>query len=421
MPAIVDFPQVVEAALGQFADLFANDAQRRHLGEYLTGLLVAQRKTVSGIQREFVEAADQSCLNRFLTAVAWDTQGLNERRLQILQEEPSTRYSARGVIPIDNVLIDHEGQYIQDVSVVWDHAEQRYKVAHDYLFVNYVCASGKHYPLEFRRFQSEELCACLEQPFRNHTKLCIELIDWVCARDIPGDFAMDSYFTCAEVLNHIHAQELDSGLPRAYVGSLKFNRNVVYKGQTLAVEKLAAQLGPQVRKRLARGDKTQWYFTCSLRIPAVRHKVRIVILWASREASAPRLILVTNRVQWEVKRIVGVYRHRWTGTETFHRDGKQELGLGDCQLRDAQGQTRHTYLVMVAYSLLVKQLRQGHAQGWALERLTTIGQACRAVAVDTLRTTLTWALKEATEKARAAQDILLQLGLAGPTLEPQGN
>jgi hypothetical protein len=27
-----------------------------------------------------------------------------------------------------------------------------------------------------------------------------------------------------------------------------------------------------------------------------------------------------------------VYRHRWTGTETFHRDGKQQLGLGDCQM-----------------------------------------------------------------------------------------
>jgi hypothetical protein len=32
--------------------------------------------------------------------------------------------------------------------------------------------------------------------------------------------------------------------------------------------------------------------------------------------------LVTNRITWEVSRIVRVYRHRWTGTETFHRDGK---------------------------------------------------------------------------------------------------
>jgi hypothetical protein len=40
----------------------------------------------------------------------------------------------------------------------------------------------------------------LKEPFRNHTVLCCELIDWVCERQIPGDFTMDSYFTCAEIL-----------------------------------------------------------------------------------------------------------------------------------------------------------------------------------------------------------------------------
>ena len=37
------------------------------------------------------------------------------------------------------------------------------------------------------------------------------------------------------------------------------------------------------------------------------------------------------------------------------------------------------YLVMLAYSLLVSQLRQNCASEWALHRLTTIGEACRAM------------------------------------------
>jgi hypothetical protein len=37
-------------------------------------------------------------------------------------------------LALDNVLIDHEGQLIEDVGTFWDHAEQRYKTAHDYLF-----------------------------------------------------------------------------------------------------------------------------------------------------------------------------------------------------------------------------------------------------------------------------------------------
>ena len=100
MPGIVEFPKLVQDALGQYADLFANECQRRHFAEYLTGLIVAERKTVLGIHGEFARTTDQSCLNRFLTAADWDVQALNQRRLEGLQKDPSTRYSDQGVIPL---------------------------------------------------------------------------------------------------------------------------------------------------------------------------------------------------------------------------------------------------------------------------------------------------------------------------------
>jgi hypothetical protein len=133
-----------------------------------------------------------------------------------------------------NVLVDHTGKLIEDVGYFWGHAEHRHKIAHDYLIVNYVYTSGKHYPLEF-------------------------------------------------------------------------------------------------------------------------------------------------------------YRYRWTGTECFHRDAKQHLGMGDCQLRNGQGQTRHLYMVFLAYSALIRQMQQSRARAWALERLTTIGQACMAVLRESFSQTLSWA------------------------------
>jgi hypothetical protein len=138
-------------------------------------LFVADRKNVSGINREFAQTTDQSCLNRFLTAADWDVTALNQRRLDELQNDPTTRYSAQGIIPIDNTLIDHDGELIPDAGWFWDHVEERYKIAQDYLFADYVCTSGKHYPLEFRRFQKEDLCAALEIPFKDHTVSCQEL------------------------------------------------------------------------------------------------------------------------------------------------------------------------------------------------------------------------------------------------------
>jgi len=411
MAGIVEFPQVVEEALRDFGDLLPNEPQRRHFAEYLTGLYVAARKNVSAINREFAAAGDQSCLNRFLTEASWDVRQLNQRRLDLLQDDPSTRYCEQGVIPIDNTLIDHVGELIEDAGWFWDHAEERYKIAHDYIFVNYVCTNGKHYPLDFSRFQKADLCASQEIPFKDHTVLCQELIDWVCQQHIPGTFAFDSYFTNAPILNHIHGKETANGQPRGYVGSLKFNRKLDYKGRQLKASELAKSITPERPKPMRHGDRTQWYFTCTLRIPDVNHKVRILIIWQNQTDEQARIMLVTNRVQWEASRIVRAYRYRWTGTETFHRDGKQQLGMGDCQLRDGQGQTRHMHLVMVAYSLLMKQLRQGHAYDWAYQQLTTIGEACRAMLRETLRTTLTWAINHVKEYAWSTERVMAHLNL----------
>src|SRR3989304_3901469 len=117
--------------------------QRRQFGEYLTGLIVARNKTVTGINAEFMSTTDQSCLNRFVTDAEWDVDRLNARRLELLQEDPATRYANHGVIALDDVLIDHDGKLIADVGWFWDHAEDRHKIAHDYLFVNYVCPTGQ--------------------------------------------------------------------------------------------------------------------------------------------------------------------------------------------------------------------------------------------------------------------------------------
>src|SRR5450432_3083615 len=108
MPGIIEFPKLVQDALAQFSDLFANECQRRHFAEYLTGLFVAHRKTILGIHEAFARSTttDQSCLNRFLTEVDWDAERLNRRRLELLQKDPATRYSDQGVIPIDNTLVD---------------------------------------------------------------------------------------------------------------------------------------------------------------------------------------------------------------------------------------------------------------------------------------------------------------------------
>lgn len=426
MPGIVEFPTIVQLAAQQFGAVFTNEPERRHFAEYLTGLLVAAKKNVSGINAEFASTTDQSCLNRWITEVVWDEVELNRQRLTWLQQDPQTRYAESGVIPIDNTLVDHDGKLIEDVGYFWDHAEERHKIAHDYLIANYVCPSGKHYALEFRRFRKQADCEAKRAEldaraggfdqaspkeqrlatFKNHTVLCNELVDWVVEQKIPGTFAFDSYFTNAPVCNHIAAHS------RAYVGDLKFNRKIFWHGVEMRVDAMAAEIPVTARKKVTDGNRTQWYFTRTIRIPEVKHAVRVLILWRNWNSKTPAKILTTNQTHWEVTRILRGYGQRWTGTETLHRDGKQHLGLGDCQLRSGEGQTRHVYLVLLAHSLLMAQLRQGRVSAWANETLMTIGEACRAVLRETLGQTISWALERATLDGWEPSRILSQLNLA---------
>jgi len=397
MPTIVDFPTIVQEALTAFGSVFDTEAARRHFAEYLTGLIVAENKTVSGINREFALTTDQSCLNRWLTEVEWDVTALNDRRLAWLQQAPQTRYSGRGVIAIDNTLVTHEGKLIEDVGWFWDHADERHVIAHDYIISNYVCPSRAHYPIEWRRFKKRDTCPA--QEFKDHTELCIELIDDALTRGIPGAFTFDSYFTSAKVLNHLQSQQAAS------VGDLKLNRKVVYAGREQKLQDVARQIPWEAKKPVRVGSRRYWYFSKHMRIPDVGHPVRVVLFWRERGDQEASKALVSNRLGWEVIRMILVYRHRWTGTETFHRDGKQQLGLGDCQVRSGEGQTRHVYLVSAAYSLLMRSLQQSRAQDWARRTLTTMGEACRAVKAETLERMIDWVVDKLTVDHWSIADI----------------
>jgi hypothetical protein len=410
---IISPPKIVQNALDEvLAPLFQNKPQRKHLANYLTGLMISDNKTVAGMTVEMPNASDQSCLNRFLTEVEWDETALNEARIEMMQQSEDTRFHDRGVIGLDDALIDKTGKFIKDSGTFWDHSEQRYKHAQDVIIINYLNPfSGKRYPLEFRRFKKADQCEWTGEQFKKMTELSIELVDWCHEKGVLGTFAFDSFYTCAEIQNHINALKNADGIGRGYVGDLKFNRKIIFKGVEQQAVEFAHTIPPEDRKPVTVDGMKQWYLSVCVKMPNVNHKVRVVILWRYKNDAEPRKILVTNRIHWNAERIVETYRGRWSCTETIHRDGKQELGLGDCQLRDGTGQTRHIYCVFLAYSLLVRELDKTSVSDWACVKLTTIGESCRALLRDSIRTMVGWIVGEVEAVARSGGDVSKRLGV----------
>jgi hypothetical protein len=403
---ILNPPDIVNNALNEFlAPLLKNEPQRKHLANYVTGLMISDHKTIDGMTKEMPNASDQSCLNRFLTEVDWDHEKMNKARIDWLQQFDDTKFHERGVIALDDVLLEKSGKLIPDSGTFWDHSEERYKHAQDLIIIHYVHPfSKKHYPLEFRRFKKEDQCEWTGEQFKKMTTLAIELIDYCQESNVLGTFTFDSFYTCSEIQNHIHSLKNRDETERGYVGDLKFNRKVIFKGVEQQAVEFAKTIPPSDRKSVTVDGKKQWYLTVCVKMPRVDHKVRIVILWEYKNDAEPRKILVTNKIHWNVERIIETYRCRWTGTETFHRDGKQELGLGDCQLRDGVGHTRHIYCVFLAYSLLVRQLDKTSVSEWARVKLTTIGESCRALFRESLRSLIGWVVEQFEVPMRSERD-----------------
>ncbi len=69
------------------------------------------------------------------------------------------------------------------------------------------------------------------------------------------------------------------------------------------------------------------------------------------------------------------------------------------------------YLVFLAYTLLMCELRQNRAQEWALQRLTTIFEACRELLRENLRTNLEWAFSQVTTHGQTIDRVMLRLGI----------
>ena len=59
----------------------------------------------------------------------------------------------------------------------------------------------------------------------------------------------------------------------------------------------------------------------------------------------------------------------------------------------------------------MQQLCNNVAKDWAINRLTTIGQACRAVTDETLRSTLQWAMTQISDHSQKPKHVFAQLGL----------
>jgi hypothetical protein len=436
---IVQLPNIVVNNLPHFASVFATEEQKKHFCEYVTGLIVGDKTTVTAINALFLNKNDQSSLNKFITQASWDEDELNRRRVQLelnrLQRRPISEQAGRLVL--DDTLAHHTRCSMEALAYLRDHRLGCNVWAHNVVTSYYVNRSDQ-FPvnlrlyLQFNRKYEEQVrqkaaqkwiasptltnnrqyLATLisqhyrEKTYRSKTTLGAELLREAIEWQIPFSVVLfDSWFLRSPLVRAIQAVGKD------WIGACPKDRNVLVQGQWVQVQEFIRTIPTEAYRPYRVGSHLFWAFTKVLPMQNLqRQRVRLVASYEDQvQRNKTPNFYATNRKDWESKRILTTYLDRWP-TETFNEDVKGNLGFEDYQLRRWLAIKRHWYLSFVAYSLLSDQGPPGRSR-WAVRgQFQSTGQRCRAVAVELLGYLVHWITRQFEEGSNS--DYILQQLLA---------
>lgn len=392
MLPIIEHPQLIKKYGDEFSSLFTTPSYN-HFLNYLTGLITVPNTNISKIATWMYAGKDQSSLNRLLTKTDWESSEVNTRRLHLLQKQPKTAWKKEGAICIDDTFSEKSGKTMESVGWYKSHTgEKEYILAHNFVYSHYVDTQAQ-YPLDFLLYVKEKEITKqkLAQTFKSKITLAKELVTTSEERDIPtGLYLFDSWYFSKELTDHIESYGKD------WISIAKLNRVVLWNGKNIKLREFVTKTIPwESYKRLEVNGKIFWYFTKSVTLKT-NGKVRIVSTFEEKDGviETHPTVLVTNRTDWDVRKIIKSYTKRWS-IETFFRDSKQSLGFEDYQLRSIDAVERHLCLVNLAYSLLELQRVESCLLTKVANQLTTIGQTARNVTNDILRSLVLWVYQQA--------------------------
>lgn len=396
---IPELPQEVERYLSQYDDLFVRKEMKEHFRYYVCGMISeTHRKNIQQIMAKVVEGKYQSG-HHFLADSPWEAEEVNKRRLFLWQKDETTRMSKQGEGEEGWFIQDDTGQERRLRGEEKPEGEKRLKGGTDGVARQYIGNVGKvsegmvfvssHYADEkkripittelywpkasMERLPSEERT---EKRKRDKIQIALDQLRWIAEAEaenvsepfpIPKGVVADNWYgSSPKYLNTIHEE-----LKWKYVVSIRPNRKIFIrlpheKGtpEHHAEEVLAlfkAEDFSQVSVMCSGGLKTKWVVEvskrCQVKVKGLRHRPRLFLCVDdpsqldldpekvdfllcnsdSEETSLAEVVQANSLRNWE---------------EVFYRQGKDCLGLDQCEAQLEQRLIRHWVLVMVAYTML---------------------------------------------------------------------
>jgi SRSO17 transposase len=396
MLPIANYPNVVEEFLPKVKRDFSKP-QLKQFARYLTGLIICDSKTVTAINNSFVGHNDQSALNNWLTDSNWSDEKLDKARKELVKEELDAKNMRNGVLLVDDTINHKTGEHIEGVDIHFDHADGKRALGHQ-LVTTHLVAGKYSIPVDFELYQRNE-----GQPnFKSKNELATALID----KAVVDGFnfscvVMDVWYFNFENTSHIE------GLGKDWVAGCKINRLIQTGDGYVSLadyrQTLPKEAFKKVSVKTADGERFFWTYAKNVTLKKHHQRARVVFSYEDEIAGEPK-VLATNRLEWDVKTILGTYLLRWK-IDAFYRDAKQELGLEDYEVRKMRGLKRHWLMVFLADTLLQFNSKAERLVERVKSGFETVGSTCRYAAIEVLRSFVSLVMRLA-QKAKTADEIL---------------
>ena len=353
MLPIYEIPPMIVKLSSCYRDCFSTETEYGYFLRYMTGLLVPGKATVDGINTLFCGelARDQSNANRFLTEGVWEPLELEQRRVDNLKRHPLLRPGKRGIIAIDDVLLEKTGEQMEGVGWLRDPSEGKDVLCHCLV----TCSSnklGQSSPLYIRPYFKQEVCEsaagqALGLAFRSKVELALEIVRKVLSEGIGGVFVFDAWSLSQRLVSQIE------GADRLWLSRLKGDRLVKWSKtgpkRWQAISSVAKQVPKKAYPKVTLDGRVFWCYVAVLEVPKLEGSKKMAGVWREEIGKGDPFFIVTNATWWDAKRMLWVYLGRWP-MEEWHREGKQHEGLADYQMRRLDGIERHGGLGTCAYA-----------------------------------------------------------------------
>jgi len=364
---IIEIPEEISSVCGLYQPVFSKP-QFLHFKQFFLSLLITDGADIDALAAGFRSFQSYDALHHFVSEGTWDINDVLEQTVTVIKDLPSGQcFHEKGMLIIDDTLIEKYGKMIEGTGKLWDHSNSRY-LTYAHCLVGLCWADHKNlrYPLRFELYRKEEdvtkELGRLKQegketneviPFKTKIQLAKELITWAIEQGIPfSTVVFDSWFFCKELVDFIEEQKKD------WISMSKSNRNIVHQGKTTTCSEYGKTRNPEALPITKLGNTIYAINSVQMRFHSLergKQTVRLVVSFQKKSEKEgggwyEPVYLVSNRKDIRPERLLRAYQIRWN-IETFFKDAKG-IGLGKYQMRGLHGIKSHWCLVFTSAILL---------------------------------------------------------------------